>query len=189
MLEKSLESSLACKETQPLNPKGNQSWIIIGRTDAEAGAPILWPSSEKSPLTGEDPDAGGEGDDRGWDGWMASSTQWTWVWVSSGSWWWTGKTGMLQSMGSQRVGHDWATELNRTCSTCNPMDCSPPGSSVHGISQARIQEWVAISFSRGSFQPRNWTHISSTGRWVLYHWTTREALKFIYISLILSIYC
>ena len=54
----------------------------------------------------------GEGDDRGWDGWMASLTQWTWAWVSSGSWWWTGKPGMLQSMRSQRVRHDWATELN-----------------------------------------------------------------------------
>ena len=54
----------------------------------------------------------GEGDDRGWDGWMASSTQWTWVWVNSGSWRWTGRPGMLQSMGSQRVGHDWVTELN-----------------------------------------------------------------------------
>ena len=56
--------------------------------------------------------AGGEGDDRGWDGWMASPTQWTWVWVNSGSWWWTGRPGMLQSKGSQRVRHDWATELN-----------------------------------------------------------------------------
>ena len=56
--------------------------------------------------------AGGEGGDRGWDGWMASPTQWTWVWASSRGWWWTGKLGVLQSMGSQRVGHDWATELN-----------------------------------------------------------------------------
>ena len=56
--------------------------------------------------------AGVEGDDRGWDGWMASPTQWTWVWVNSGNWWWTGRPGMLQSMGSQRVRHDWATELN-----------------------------------------------------------------------------
>ena len=56
--------------------------------------------------------AGGEGDDRAWDGWMASPTQWTWVWVSSGSWWWTGKPGIPESMGSQRVRHDWATELN-----------------------------------------------------------------------------
>ena len=55
--------------------------------------------------------AGGEGDDRGWDGWMASLTQWTGVWVDSGSWWWTGRPGLLQFMGLQRVGHDWATEL------------------------------------------------------------------------------
>ena len=58
--------------------------------------------------------AGGEGDDRGWDGWMASLTQWTWVWIDSGCWCWTGKPSMLQLMGSQRVGHDWATELNWT---------------------------------------------------------------------------
>ena len=56
--------------------------------------------------------AGGEGDDRGWDGWMASPTQWTWVWVNSRSWWWTGRPGVLWFMGSWRVGHDWATELN-----------------------------------------------------------------------------
>ena len=58
--------------------------------------------------------AGVEGDDRGWDGWMASRTQWTWVWVNSGRWWWTGRPGVLRFMGSQRVGHDWATELNWT---------------------------------------------------------------------------
>ena len=56
--------------------------------------------------------AGGEGDDRGWDGWMASWTRWTWIWVNSGRWWWTGRSGVLQFMGSQRVRHDWATELN-----------------------------------------------------------------------------
>ena len=56
--------------------------------------------------------AGGEGDDRGWDGWVSSATWWTWVWVNSGSWWWTGRPGMLQSMGLQRAGHDWMTELN-----------------------------------------------------------------------------
>ena len=57
--------------------------------------------------------AGGEGDNRGWDGWIASLTQWTWVWASSGSWWWTGKPGVLRSVGSQRVRQDWVTELNR----------------------------------------------------------------------------
>ena len=59
-------------------------------------------------------EAGGEGDNKGWDGYMASPTWWTWVWVNSGSWWWTGRPGVLQFMGSQRVGHDWATEVNWT---------------------------------------------------------------------------
>ena len=67
--------------------------------------------------------AGGEGDDRGWDGWVASLTRWTWVWARSGSWWWTGKPGMLQSMGLQRVRHGWATELNSVA-----MEGSPGGS-------------------------------------------------------------
>jgi len=58
--------------------------------------------------------ARGEGDDRGWDGWMASLTRWMWVWMNSGSWWWTGRPGVLRFMGSQRVGHDWGTELNWT---------------------------------------------------------------------------
>ena len=58
--------------------------------------------------------AGGEGEDRGWDGWMASLTRWTWVWVNSGSWWWTGRPGIVQFMGSQRAEHDWATELDWT---------------------------------------------------------------------------
>ena len=84
------------------SPKRNQSLIFIGRTDAQA--PILWPPDAKNWLFGKDwcwerLKAGEEGDDRGWDGWMASLTQWTWVWVSSGSWWWTGRPGMLQSMG------------------------------------------------------------------------------------------
>ena len=111
-----LQSPLDCKEIQPVHPKGNQSWIFIGRTDAEA--PVLWPPDVKNGLIGKDPDcwerlkAGGEGGNRGWDGWMASPTQWTWVQASPGSWWQTGKPGELQSMGSQRVGHDWATELN-----------------------------------------------------------------------------
>ena len=66
----------------------------------------------KRPWCWERLKAGGEGDDKGWDSWMASPTQRTWVWVNSGSWWWTGKPGVLQFMGLQRVGHDWATELN-----------------------------------------------------------------------------
>ena len=116
LLEMTLESPLDCKEIQPVHPKGDQSWVFIGRTDAEAETPILWPSDAKSWLIGKHPDAGKiEGRRRrgyrGWDGWMASLTEWTWVWVSSGSWWWTGKPGVLQFMGSQRVGHNWATYL------------------------------------------------------------------------------
>ena len=66
----------------------------------------------KRPQCWERLKAGREGDNRGWDGWMVSSIQWTWVWINSRSWWWTGRPGVLQSMGLQRVGHDWAIELN-----------------------------------------------------------------------------
>ena len=66
----------------------------------------------KRPWCWERSKAGGEGDDRGWDGWMALSTRWTWIWVDSGNWWWTGRPGVLRIMGLQRIGHDWATELN-----------------------------------------------------------------------------
>ena len=117
VLEKILESPLDCKEIKPVNLKENQSWIFIGRTDAKAETNILATWYEelthwKRPWCCERLKAEGEGDDRGWDGWMASPTWWTWVWASSGSWWWTGKPGVQRSMGSQRVGHDWATGLN-----------------------------------------------------------------------------
>ena len=100
----------------------SQSWRktvlnIIGRTDVEAETPILWPPDaknwiiEKTPMLGR-MGAGGEGDDRGIDAWMKSLTWWTWIWASSRSWWWTEKPGMLQAMGSESVGHDWATKLS-----------------------------------------------------------------------------
>ena len=81
--------------------------------------PIYLPWSDelthwKKPWCWKELGAGGEGDDRGWDDWMASSTRWAWVWVNSRSCWWTGRPGVLWFMGSQRVGHDWATELNWT---------------------------------------------------------------------------
>ena len=119
VLEKTLESPLDCKEIQPVHSKGDQSWVFFGRTDAKAETVILWPPHAKSWLVGNDwcwegLGAGGEGDDRGWDGWMALLTQWMWVWVNSRSWWWTGRPGVLRFMGSQRVGHDWVTELNWT---------------------------------------------------------------------------
>ena len=102
---------------QPVNPKGNQFWIFIGRTDAEVETPILsilmWrtDSFEKTLMLGKI-EGGRRRGQWGWDGWMASLTQWTWVWVGSGIWWWIGKPGMLQSMGSQRVRHNWVTKLN-----------------------------------------------------------------------------
>ena len=131
VLDKILESPLDCKEFQPVNPKGNQPWIFTGRTDAEAL--ILWPPNAKNWLIWKDPDAGkdwrweGKGT-RQWDGWMASLTQWTWVWVGSRIWWWTGKPGVLQSTASRRVIYNWATELNWTGST--------PAASIKGLSSS-----------------------------------------------------
>ena len=117
VLEKTLESPLDCKETQLVHPKGDQSWVFIGRTDVEAETPILWPPDAKSWLIWKDPDGGKdwgqEGKGMTEDEMVASPTQWTWVCVDSRSWWWTGRPGILRFMGSQRVGHDWVTELNR----------------------------------------------------------------------------
>ena len=109
VLEKTLESPLDCKEIQPVHPKGNQSWIFIRRTDAEAETPITLTTwcEELTHLKRTwcwERLKVGEGDAREWDGWMASPTQWTWVWANSVSWWWTGRPDVLQSIGSQRVG-------------------------------------------------------------------------------------
>ena len=95
VLEKTLESPLDCKEIQPVHPEGDESWVFIGRTDAEAVTPILWPpdSLEKTLMLGKIEGRRKRGRQRM-------------------SWWWTGKPDKLQSMGSQRVGHDWVTELN-----------------------------------------------------------------------------
>ena len=113
-----IKSPLGCKEIQPVHPKEispeysfkDWCWSWNSNTLATWWWEIL--THIKRPWCWERLKAGGEGDDRGWDGWMASSTQWTWVWVNSRSWWWRGRPGVLQSMGSQRVGHDWVTELN-----------------------------------------------------------------------------
>ena len=120
VLEKTLESSLDCKEIQPVHPKGDQSWVFIGRTDPEAETPVLWPPDAKSWLIWKDPNAGrdwgqeeeGTTEDEmaGWHHWIYGHE----FGVNYGSWWWTGRPGMLWFMGSQRVGHDWVTELNWT---------------------------------------------------------------------------
>ena len=117
VLEKTLESPLDCKEIQPVHPKKSVlnihwkdwCWSLNSNNLASWCKELTcW----KRLWCWERLKRGGEGDDRGWDGWMASLTRWMWVWVSSGSWWWTGKPGMLQSMGSHRFEHDSATELN-----------------------------------------------------------------------------
>ena len=120
VLEKTPESPLDYKEIQPVHSKRDQPWVFFGRNDAKTETPVHWPPHAKSWLIGKDPDAGRDWgqEEKGttedemaqWDG--SSPTLWTWVWVNSGSWWWTGRPGVLQFMGSQRVWHDWATELN-----------------------------------------------------------------------------
>ena len=110
VLENTVESPLGCKEIQPVHPKGDQSWMFIGRTDVEAATRIFWPPDAKSWLIGKDPDAG-----KDWRREEKGTTEEMVGWhhrLNSGSWWWTGKPGVLQYMGLQRVRHDWATELN-----------------------------------------------------------------------------
>ena len=128
-LEKTLESLLDCKEIQPVHPKGNQSWIFFGRTDAEAVTPVLWPPYVKNNLFEKTLMLGGiEGRRiRGWKKmrWLDGITDsMEWAWVSSGSWWWTAKPGVLPSTWSQRVGHDWVTELT---------DAGIPGHWIHDV--------------------------------------------------------
>ena len=117
VLEKTLESPLDCKEIQPVHPKGDHSLVFIRRTDAKAETLILWPPHAKSWLIGEDSDAG-----RDWGqekettedemaGWHHQLNGHEFEWTRS--WWWTGRPGRLPFMGLQRVGHDWATELNK----------------------------------------------------------------------------
>ena len=129
VLEKTLDSPLDSKEIKPVHPKGNQSWIFTGRTDAEAETPILWPpdvknwfikKKKKTELLGEtlilEKIEGRRR--RGWQRmrWLDGITDSmdNGIWESFGNWWWTQKPGVLQSMGLQRVGHDWTTELNWT---------------------------------------------------------------------------
>ena len=120
VFEKTLESPLDFKEIQPVHPKGDQFWVFIARTDAEAETPILWPPHVKSWLTGKDPDAGRdwrqeekgttENEMAGWHHWLNGHE----FWVSSRRWLWTGRPGVLRFMGSRRVGQDWATKQNWT---------------------------------------------------------------------------
>ena len=117
VLEKTLESPLGCKEIQPVHSEGDQPWDFFGRNDAKAETPVLWPPHAKNWLIGKNSDAGRDcgQEEKGMTedemaGWHHLS-QWTWVSVNSGSWWGTGRPGVLQFMGSQRVRHNWATDL------------------------------------------------------------------------------
>ena len=115
VLEKTLESPLDCKEIQPVHPKGNKPEYSLEGLMLKQNSNTLatwWEELThwKRPWCWERLKVGREGDDRGWDGWMASPTQWTWIWASSRRCWRTGKPGVLQPMGSQGVGHDWVTE-------------------------------------------------------------------------------
>ena len=116
VLEKTLESPADCKEIQPVNRKGNQSWIFTGlmlRLKLQYFGHLMWrtDSLEKTLMLRKIEGRRRRGPQR--MRWLDGITDArTWVWVSSGSWWWTGKPGLLQFMGLQRVGHDWATELS-----------------------------------------------------------------------------
>ena len=146
-LEKTFESPLDCKESQPSYRK---SVLNIHWKDRcwSWNSSILATWCEelthmKRPWWWERLRAGGEGDDRGWDGWMASPTQWPWFRASFQSWWWTGKPGMLQSMGWQRVGHNWVTELNWTATAPS----TKASSSVDTFLQATILIVLFFSLS------------------------------------------
>ena len=133
-----LESPLDCKEIQPVHPKRDvlcvlwKDWCWSWNSNTLA----TWCEELtylKRSWCWERLRTGGDRDDRRWDGWMASLTQWTWVWVGSRSWWWTGRPSMLQSMGSQRVGQDWATELNcGTLASWPGIEPSPPALDYQG---------------------------------------------------------
>ena len=93
---------------------------------------------------------GGEGDDRGWDSWVVSPSQWTWVWVNSGSWWWTGRPGVLQSIGSQRVRYDWATELKNICDRREEVIISTLTKVWRKVIPTFMNNWGVQNFRGGS---------------------------------------
>ena len=184
-----------CKDIKPVSPKENQSWIFIGRTDDEAETPILWPPEVKNWLIGKDPEAGKDWrqEDKGTTedeivGWHHQINGHEFEQVLGVG---DGQPDVLQSIGLHRVWHDWATELNwknevkvkfaQSCST----PCDPMYYTVHGILQARILEWVAISFSSGSSQPRYRTQVSHIEGGFFTICNTREAQ---HVSLVIQFF-
>ena len=161
--------SLGLQGDQPVNPKGNQSWIFIGRTDAEAETPILWPPDAKNWLLGKDPDAGK--DWRQEKGTMEDNTV-GWHHQHDGHEF-EQAPGVGGGAGRLECCSPWGRKESDTTEWLNwTVACQAP---VHGIFQARILEWVGVSYSRGSSRPKDWTrisHASCLGRQILYHCTT-----------------
>ena len=129
----------------PMPNLGNQPWMFIGRTDAEAEAPILWPHGEKSWLIGKDPDSGKDQrqEEKGTtENEMVDGITNSWVWASSGKWWRTAKPGMLQSMVSQRVRHDCTTELN-WMADCTALHCTAEiNTALQSTPIWKIKQWI-----------------------------------------------
>ena len=194
VLEKTLESPWDCKEIQPVHSEGDQSWVFFGRNDAKAETPVLWPPHAKSWLIGKDSDAG-----RAWGqeekgttedkmaGWHHRLYGHEFEWVNSGSWWWTGRPGMLRFMGSQRVGHDWATELNWTeircvncrdyswCSTINSWKPYPEPRGLNGLKESKQSGNLLSIPSEGDQGSGHWCLIQTPklskvqqGRYLMY---------------------
>ena len=170
VLEKALKSPLDCKEIKPVNPKGNQPWIFIGRTDVEAEAPdghlkLLWLPDAKSWLIG----------------WMASLTQWTRDWAYSMRWWRTGKPGVLQSMGWQRVGHNWATEQALQTKKRKKEE------KVGQTRQRDITRETRKARRKRAWKQRENFHCTNSQGWVSCHlWMNGLPLIFLFISVPLT---
>ena len=160
MLEKTLESNFDCKEIKPVNPKGNQSWIFIERTDAEAEVPIIWPPDVNSWLIRKAPDARKD--------WRQGEKRTTKDWVVGWHHWLSG-----HELG-QVLGHGEGQGILTCFST---MDYT-----VHEILQARILEWVAFPFSRGYSQSRDWTQVSYIVGGFFTSWDTRDLSTIIYLE-------
>ena len=178
--------SLHCEEIQPVSPKGNKPWIFIGRTNVEADAKnwLIWKDSDAWKDQRKEEKETTEDAMVWWHHWLNRHEFEQSPGVDDGQ----GSLACCSPWG-HKVKHNLATDLKHcimsfcsSCSlvaklcptSCDHMDCSLPGSSVHGISQARILEWAAISFSRGSSRPRDWTCMSCIGRWILHHWAWWE---------------
>ena len=190
---------------KPVNPKGNQrsqstlkenqSWISTARTDAEAETPILWPPDGKNWLIGKDPDAGKDWRQKEKGTTEDEMTGWTWVWARFGNWWWTGWPGVLWFTGSQRVRHDWATELNWCFWTVvlektleSPLDCKEIQPVHSKGNQSWIFHWKDWCWSWNSNTLGTWcehlTHWKRPWCWerLKMGWEGDERMRWLYIT-------